>query len=111
MIKSMATTSMQVDSVFRDELAVIAERDDKGVSLGEAVRRLVGEHQIDCIVLQHHVRIDSPESGLNRPGWVRTEEITTVSTDRFARTEPLGTVSAAEMAKLRDWLREMVAFC
>lgn len=61
--------------------------------------------------LEHHVRIDSPESGLKRPSWARTEEITAVSTQRFTRPAPLGTVSSAEVAELTDWLREMVAFC
>ena len=60
--------------------------------------------------LDHHVRIDSAESGLNRPSWARTEEITTISTQRFTRSHPLGTTSAAEIAKLTEWLREMVAF-
>lgn len=61
--------------------------------------------------LDHHVRIDSPGSGLNRPSWARTEEITAVSTDRFTRSKPLGTASDAEVAELSEWLREMVAFC
>ncbi|HEV2782665.1 MAG TPA: type II toxin-antitoxin system PemK/MazF family toxin [Actinophytocola sp.] len=61
--------------------------------------------------LDHHVRIDSPESGLNRPSWARTEEITVVSTQRFTRSQPLGIASPAEIATLREWLREMVAFC
>lgn len=61
--------------------------------------------------LEHHVRIDSPESGLKRPSWARTEEITAVSTQRFTRAAPLGTASAAEVADLTEWLREMVAFC
>lgn len=60
--------------------------------------------------LDHHVRIDSPESGLTRPSWARTEEITAVSTQRFTRSTPLGTASDAEIAKLSQWLREMVAF-
>lgn len=60
--------------------------------------------------LDHHVRIDSPESGLNRPSWARTEEITTVSTQRFTRAQPLGTASPVEIANLTEWLREMVAF-
>jgi mRNA interferase MazF len=59
--------------------------------------------------LDHHVRIDSSESGLNRPSWARTEEIMAVSTKRFARSKPLGGASAAEIAKLREWLRVMVA--
>jgi hypothetical protein len=46
----MATTSMQLDSGLRDELAEIAERDFQGVPLGEAVRRLVKEHKINRII-------------------------------------------------------------
>jgi mRNA interferase MazF len=60
--------------------------------------------------LAHHVRIDSPESGLHRPSWARTEEITAVSTGRFTQPAPIGTASAEEVAELSDWLREMVAF-
>ncbi|MGH3757406.1 type II toxin-antitoxin system PemK/MazF family toxin [Actinophytocola sp.] len=60
--------------------------------------------------LDHHVRIDSAGSGLLRPSWARTEEVITVSTQRFTRSQPLGTASAAEIAKLTEWLREMVAF-
>lgn len=60
--------------------------------------------------LDHHVRIDSSESGLTRPSWARTEDITAVSTQRFRRTQPLGTASASEVARLSEWLREMVAF-
>lgn len=60
--------------------------------------------------LDHHVRIDSAESGLDRPSWARTEEITAVSTRRFGRSAPLGTASAAEVVTLSEWLREMVAF-
>jgi mRNA interferase MazF len=61
--------------------------------------------------LDHHVLIDSSESGLDRPSWARTEEITAVSTDRFARSKPLGAASVTEIARLCEWLREMVAFC
>lgn len=61
--------------------------------------------------LGHHVRIDSPKSGLDRPSWARTEDITAVSTRRFAQPAPLGALSAAETAALSEWLREMVAFC
>lgn len=60
--------------------------------------------------LEHHVRIDSPESRLNRPSWARTEDIRAVSTQRFTRPQPIGTASAAEIAELSEWLREMVAF-
>lgn len=60
--------------------------------------------------LDHHVRIDSPESGLVRPSWARTEDITAASTQRFRRSQPLGVASADEIARLSEWLREMVAF-
>jgi mRNA interferase MazF len=61
--------------------------------------------------LAHHVLITSPESGLNRPSWARTEDITAVSTQRFSQSQPMGVVSKAEVEDLSDWLREMVAFC
>lgn len=60
--------------------------------------------------LDHHVRISSTESGLARPSWARTEDITAVSTERFRRPQPLGVVTAAEIERLSEWLREMVAF-
>jgi mRNA interferase MazF len=60
--------------------------------------------------LDHHVRIDSAGAGLNRPSWARTEELTAVSTQRFARSAPLGTASDTEVTQLSEWLREMVAF-
>ena len=60
--------------------------------------------------LDHHVRIDSPESGLARPSWARTEDITAVSTRRFRPAQPLGVASAGEVERLTEWLREMVAF-
>ena len=60
--------------------------------------------------LVHHVRIDSPESGLARPSWARTEDLTAVSTGRFRRAQPLGVVSSGEVTRLSEWLREMVAF-
>jgi mRNA interferase MazF len=56
--------------------------------------------------LNHHVRIDSPESGVKQPSWARTEDIKAVSTQRFARPAPLGTASISEVAELR----EMIAF-
>lgn len=61
--------------------------------------------------LGHQVRIDSPESGLSRPSWARTEEIVAISTLRFLRSAPLGSVSPQEASRLSEWLREMVAFC
>lgn len=60
--------------------------------------------------LDHHVRIDSPSSGLIRPSWARTEDITAVSTARLRRSQPLGMASPDEIERLSEWLREMVAF-
>jgi hypothetical protein len=53
---------MQLDSELRDKLAEIAERDYCGVPLGEAVRRLVKEHQISRIIRRYEeLRVDSEE--------------------------------------------------
>jgi mRNA interferase MazF len=60
--------------------------------------------------LDHHVQINSAASGLARPNWARTEDITAVSTERFRRPQPLGVVSDTEAERLSEWLREMVAF-
>lgn len=60
--------------------------------------------------LDHHVPIRSSSAGLARPSWARTEDITSVSVQRFVRPKPLGVVSDDEVERLTDWLREMVAF-
>jgi mRNA interferase MazF len=60
--------------------------------------------------LDHHVRIDSPESGLSRPSWARTEDLTAVSTRRFTQPAPLGRASEEEAKELSAWLRTLVAF-
>lgn len=60
--------------------------------------------------LAHHVRIASPESGLSRPSWARTEDLRSVSTQRFSQPQPIGVASRAEVNELSDWLREMVSF-
>lgn len=53
---------MQLDSKLRDELATIAERDFAGVTLGEAVRRLIKEHQINQIMQRYEeLRADPGE--------------------------------------------------
>jgi hypothetical protein len=57
----MATTSMQIDSDLRDELAAIAERDFHGAPLGEAVRRLVREHRVNRIIWQYEELRADPE--------------------------------------------------
>jgi mRNA interferase MazF len=60
--------------------------------------------------IRHHVRVASESSGLNHVSWARTEEIKAVSTERFTRNSPIGTLSPEEMAALRRWLPRMVAF-
>ncbi|MBM7787979.1 hypothetical protein [Tenggerimyces flavus] len=57
----MAPTSMQIDSRLRDDLATIAQRDFDGVTLGEAVRRLVKEHQLHRIVQRYEELRADPE--------------------------------------------------
>jgi hypothetical protein len=52
---------MQIDSALRDELVEIAEHDYAGVSLGEAVRRIVKEHQIDRIVRRYEALRADPD--------------------------------------------------
>lgn len=59
--------------------------------------------------LPHHVPIDSPESGLKRTSWARTEDIRSLSTQRFTRTEPLGCLSDRETDEVRRWLHRMLA--
>jgi hypothetical protein len=57
----MVMTSMQLDSGLRDRLAEIAEHDFEGVTLGEAVRRLVREHEIKLIMAQYEKLRANPE--------------------------------------------------
>lgn len=52
---------MQLDSELRDELATIAERDFNGVPLGEAVRRLIKEHEVNRIMLRYEELRADPE--------------------------------------------------
>jgi mRNA interferase MazF len=59
--------------------------------------------------LPHHVPIDSTQSGLKRPSWARTENITAVSTERFRHSSPLGTLSEAEAELVRRWVHRMLA--
>jgi len=58
--------------------------------------------------LPHHVPIRSPQSGLNRPSWARTEDIRAVSTVRFTRPVPLGRLSDSEIQQVRVWVHRML---
>lgn len=58
----MATTTMQLNSDLRDRLTRIAEEEFEGASLGETVRRLVREHEINHIMLRYEqLRADPGE--------------------------------------------------
>ncbi len=58
----MATTTMQLDTELRDQLAHIAQRDFDGATLGEALQRLVTEHRINRIMQRYeHLRADPDE--------------------------------------------------
>lgn len=58
----MANTTMQLDRELRDRLAEIAARDYGGVSLAEALRRLVMEHRFAQIIVRYEqIRADPEE--------------------------------------------------
>ena len=61
-VEIMANTTMQLDRELRDELAAIAARDYDGVSLAEALRRLVMEHRFAQIMTRYEqLRADPDE--------------------------------------------------
>jgi formate-dependent phosphoribosylglycinamide formyltransferase (GAR transformylase) len=53
MVIGMTTTTMQLDTGLRDELAEIAKHDFSGVPLAEALRRLIKEHRISRIMARY----------------------------------------------------------
>ena len=58
----MATTTMQLDSTLRDQLARIAKRDFNGATLGEVVGHLVAEHRVNRIMARYaELRADPDE--------------------------------------------------
>jgi mRNA interferase MazF len=58
--------------------------------------------------LPHHVAVKSPESGLDRLSFARTEEVTAVSEKRFLGRKPLGRVHQAEANEIQEWVRQMI---
>ena len=61
-VAAMATTTMQLDSELRDELAEVARTDFRGVPLAEALRRLLREHRINRIMARYEeLRADPAE--------------------------------------------------
>jgi mRNA interferase MazF len=57
--------------------------------------------------LPHHVAIDWQAAGLDRPTWVRTEDIRSVSERRLVRRGPLGHLTAPDLAEVRQFIRLM----
>jgi mRNA interferase MazF len=57
--------------------------------------------------LPHHVAIDWQAAGLDRPTWVRTEDIRSVSDRRLVRRNPFGWVTDADLAEVRRYVRLM----
>jgi formate-dependent phosphoribosylglycinamide formyltransferase (GAR transformylase) len=53
MVVGMTSTTMQLDTSLRDELAEIAKHDFSGVPLAEALRRLIREHRINRIMARY----------------------------------------------------------
>lgn len=59
--------------------------------------------------LPHHVPVSSPESGVRRVSWARTDHITAISIARFRQPSPLGLLSDAEAGQIRRWVHRMLA--
>lgn len=60
-VEVVANTTMQLDRELRDRLAEIAARDYGGVSLAEALRRLVMEHRFAQIMARYEQLRADPE--------------------------------------------------
>lgn len=61
-VVAMATTTMQLDSTLRDQLAHIAKQDFGGATLGEVVGHLVAEHRVNRIMARYaELRADPDE--------------------------------------------------
>ena len=98
---SMATTTMQLDSELRDDLAEVARTDYQGVPLAEAVRRLLREHRINRIIARYEeLRADPAEWASYRAEARLTDnatvmELTVDSNPPPIRREPGGQVAEA----------------
>src|SRR5258708_12849023 len=64
---SMATTTMQLDTELRDDLAEVARTDYQGVPLAEAVRRLLREHRINRIMARYEDLRADPAAPARHP--------------------------------------------
>jgi mRNA interferase MazF len=56
--------------------------------------------------LPYHVRIDPPEAGLKKPGFIKCEDIRSISTDRLLRR--VGAVSRTTMAQIETRVRRLL---
>ncbi|MFE3199774.1 type II toxin-antitoxin system PemK/MazF family toxin [Embleya sp. NPDC059237] len=57
--------------------------------------------------LPHHVPVSSPQSGLRRPSWARTDDVRAISEQRLIG-RPLGSVGDKEAEEIRTYLRLML---
>jgi mRNA interferase MazF len=58
--------------------------------------------------LPHHVALDWQAAGLDRPTWVRTEDVRSVSDRRLVRRGPLGQLSPADLTEVRRFITLML---
>jgi mRNA interferase MazF len=58
--------------------------------------------------LPHHVAVDWHAAGLDRPTWVRTEDVRSVSERRLVRRGPLGQLTDRDLAAVRRYLQLMI---
>ena len=58
--------------------------------------------------LPHHVRVDSPESGLDRPSWARVDDVRAISEQRLVGHRRVGQVTTKEAEEIRAQLRLMI---
>ena len=58
--------------------------------------------------LPHHVAIDWRAADLDRPTWVRTEDVRSISERRLARRSPLGHLTTHDLTEVRNYLTLML---
>lgn len=57
--------------------------------------------------LPHHVELDWHTAGLDRPTWVRTEDVRAVSDRRLQGQRPLGSITDTDFTAVKRFLRLM----
>ena len=58
--------------------------------------------------LPHHVPIDWKSAGLDRPTWVRTEDLRSISERRLTARGPHGQLTDGDLVEVRRFLRLMI---